>query len=236
MAITVETGAVAVYCASSIGKQKAYTNAATSLGHALGSSSRPLVYGGGSKGIMGVVSGAVLEKGGQVLGVVPAAMVKAGGEGDKGEEESGAVHVVLNEEGREMVETIVVQSMHERKVEMAKRAVGFMGLPGGFGTFEEIMEVITWTQLGIHNKPVILINVLNFYEPLRQLIRRAVSEGFIQPHNEQLAIFVDGPSDESEHGTFDWGKAALDALDGWKRDRKGMFEWREGSIGGLESS
>lgn len=75
----------------------------TALGHALGSSNRPLVYGGGSKGIMGVVSGAVLEKGGQVLGVVPAAMVKAGGEGDKGEEESGAVHVVLNEEGREMV-------------------------------------------------------------------------------------------------------------------------------------
>lgn len=91
-------------------------------------------------------------------------------------------------------------------------------------------------SLPIYQTAVILINVLNFYEPLRQLIRRAVSEGFIQPHNEQLAIFVDGPSDESEHETFDWGKAALDALDGWKRDRKGMFEWKEGSIGGLESS
>lgn len=94
------------------------------------------------------------------------------------------------------------------------------------------------THLLFSKPAVILINVLNFYEPLRHLIRRAVSEGFIQPHNEQLAIFVDGPSDESEHETFEWGRAALAALDGWKRDtvRKGMFEWQQGSIGGLESS
>jgi predicted Rossmann-fold nucleotide-binding protein len=75
--------------------------------------------------------------------------------------------------------------------------------------------VICWTQIGFHTKPVILLNVLNFYDPLRTLIRSGIKEGFIQPHNENLVVFVEGPSDTNEHEIFDWGKAAIDALDRW---------------------
>ncbi|KAF9001882.1 hypothetical protein BDQ17DRAFT_1170490, partial [Cyathus striatus] len=214
--------AVAVYCGSSPGKHQAYVNAARSVGKALAADLRPLVYGGGSKGIMGVVSEAALQGKGKVTGIVPYAMVAAGGEKEK-VEAGGAIHVLLDEEGRE---DAMVNSMHERKVEMAKRVDGFIGLPGGFGTFEEVMEVTTWTQLGIHNKPVVLINVRSFWEPLRQLIKNGVAEGYIKPTSEQLIVFVDGPETISDHDTFDWGNAALKALDEWPREREGiLFDW-----------
>ncbi|KAJ6582817.1 hypothetical protein B0H10DRAFT_1926378 [Mycena sp. CBHHK59/15] len=218
-----QTNAVAVYCGSSIGTEKAFNSAALSLGHAIAEAQRPLIYGGGSKGIMGVVSGAALERGGTVTGIVPYAMVAAGGEAEKGE---SAVTVELNETGREKIEHIVVDSMHERKVEMAKRVAGFFGLPGGFGTFEEILEVTTWTQLGIHNKPVVLLNVLSFFEPLRQLINNGVEYGFIGPLSKNLIVFVDGPESHTEHGSFNWGEAALRALEGWRRNGEdGLFDW-----------
>jgi len=124
------------------------------------------------------------------------------------------------------VETIVVHSMHERKVEMAKRVRGFFGLPGGFGTFEELMEVITWTQIGLHDKPVVLLNVLGFYDPLRELIRSAVRSGFVQPQNEGLVVFVDGPADLSAHETFEWGAPALEAMGAWKKPEWDYgFDW-----------
>ncbi|KAJ7158349.1 hypothetical protein C8R43DRAFT_364531 [Mycena crocata] len=215
--------AVAVYCGSSFGTEKAFSTAATSLGHAIANANRPLIYGGGSKGIMGVVSGAVLERGGKVTGIVPYAMVAAGGEEEKGD---SPLNVKLNETGREKIEHIVVDSMHQRKVEMAKRVSGFFGLPGGFGTFEEVLEVTTWTQLGIHNKPVVLLNVLSFYEPLRQLVESGIKYGFIKPASRDLIVFVDGPSSLSEHENYNWGDAALKALDGWKRDAEnGLFDW-----------
>ncbi|TFK46024.1 hypothetical protein OE88DRAFT_1688329 [Heliocybe sulcata] len=223
-----EKRAVAVYCASSLGTQKAYQEAAISLGRALAAAERPLVYGGGSKGIMGVVSGAVLQAGGQVTGVVPWAMVAAGGEGEKtgkGEARDQAVHIILNERGREKVDTVIVNSMHERKVEMARRSAAFIALPGGYGTFEEIAEVTTWTQLGIHNKPVICLNVLSYYDSLRTLVKNGVREGFIQEKNESLILFVDGPASPEEHATFDWGKAALEVLDNWKRDDEATYDW-----------
>ncbi|KAF7353698.1 hypothetical protein MVEN_01054700 [Mycena venus] len=217
--------AVAVYCGSWPGTEKAFTSAAISLGHALAEAKRPLVYGGGSKGIMGVVSAAVLKRDGQVTGVVPSAMVAAGGEGGSGD-------VSVNEPGREKIESIVVGSMHERKVEMARRVGAFIGLPGGFGTFEEVLEVTTWTQLGIHNKPVVLLNVCSFWEPLRQLINNGIAHGFIKPISRDIVIFVDGPSDHSEHETFNWGEAALKVLDGWKRDPEhGLYRWTSGADG-----
>ncbi|KAI0062008.1 hypothetical protein BV25DRAFT_1825875 [Artomyces pyxidatus] len=186
---------------------------------------RPLVYGGGSKGIMGVVSGSVLEHGGKVTGVIPSAMLAAGGEGQAGGELNSTLHVKLNEAGREEVETIVVHSMHERKVEMARRAGGFIGLPGGYGTFEEVFEAITWTQLGIHSKPVVLVNVLGFFDPLRALVRGAIKGGFIRPQSERLVIFVDGPADHSEHEDFDWGSATLAEFDRWEAVDEGIFKW-----------
>jgi len=132
---------------------------------------------------------------------------------------SESVAETLDEKRRGQIETIIVDSMHERKVEMAKRVGAFVGLPGGFGTFEEILEVITWTQLNIHNKPVILLNVLSFYNPLRELIRNGIREGFIKPQNEQLCVFVDGPADHKDHESFDWGQAAVDAIDTWQYDQ-----------------
>ncbi|KAF9483869.1 hypothetical protein BDN70DRAFT_873261 [Pholiota conissans] len=216
--------AVAVYCGSSLGKHAAFSTAAKSVGYALAAADRTLVYGGGSKGIMGVVSGSVLEKGGKVIGVIPQAMIAAGGEKDKLED--GSPRAVLEELGREAVETILVESMHERKVEMAKRVNGFIGLPGGFGTFEEVMEVTTWTQIGIHDKPVVLLNVLSFWDPLRVLIKNSIDAGFIRPTSERLIVFVDGPEDKVEHEFFDWGRAALHALDSWERgSSNGLFKW-----------
>ncbi|KAF5324522.1 hypothetical protein D9611_004577 [Ephemerocybe angulata] len=225
--------AVAVYCGSSTGNQPAYVKAAMSVGQALARAKRPLVYGGGSKGIMGVVSGAVLEGGGKVTGIVPYAMISAGGEAEK---THSAVMVQLNEEGREKIETIVVDSMHERKVEMARLSGGFVGLPGGFGTFEEVLEVTTWTQLGIHQKPVVLVNVLGFWEPLRQLIKTSISSGFIKPASEGIVIFLDGPADHALHEGFDWGSATLEAIDTWRGDPSAVlpFDWkktRDGKIG-----
>lgn len=221
MVASSNSSAVAVYCAASLGKQNAFQLAALSLGHALAEAKRPLVYGGGNMGIMGIVSGAVVDQGGQVTGIIPYAIHAAGGEKDKGNgvAKTESVAEVLDEDKRGRIETIIVDSMHERKTEMAKRVGAFVGLPGGYGTFEEILEVMTWNQLNIHNKPVILLNVLSYYNPLRELIRNGVREGFIQPHNEKLCVFVDGPTDPKDHESFNWGQAALDAIATWQYDQ-----------------
>ncbi|KAG2115524.1 hypothetical protein DEU56DRAFT_748519 [Suillus clintonianus] len=222
--------AVAVYCAASLGKQNAFQVAALSLGHALAEANRPLVYGGGNVGIMGIVSGAVINEGGQVTGIVPYAIHASGGEKDKGNgvAKTESVAEALDEDRRGQ---IVVDSMHERKIEMAKRVGAFVGLPGGYGTFEEILEVVTWNQINIHNKPVILLNVLSYYNPLRELIRNGVREGFIQPHNEKLCVFVDGPADHKDHESFNWGQAAVDAIVAWQHDQVQplSFHWTKDS-------
>ncbi|KAF9018512.1 hypothetical protein BDZ89DRAFT_343715 [Hymenopellis radicata] len=163
-------------------------------------------------GLMGEVSAAALKEDGEVVGIAPAAMVSVHGR---------APSVVA---GR--LEEIVVDTMHERKVEMAKRAVGgFVALPGGFGTYEELMEVTTWTQIGMHAKPVIILNVLSFYDPMRALIRNGVGAGFIAPVNEKIIVFVDGPASAEEHSSFDWGSAALEALDGWTWEAESIYDW-----------
>ncbi|KAJ7768018.1 hypothetical protein B0H14DRAFT_3165124 [Mycena olivaceomarginata] len=192
--------AVAVFCASCLGKQPAYRTAAVSLGAAIAQAEQTLVYGGGTKGLMGVVAS-----------------------------------------------EIVVNSMSDRKNEMAKRVSGFFGLPGGFGTLDEvrrillvlrlanqthvtpqILEVITWTQIGFHTKPIILLNVLSYFDPLRQLIRTGIEEGFIPADNESFVIFVEGPDAHAEHERFDWGTAGLSALASWdSAAAKPLFEWKE---------
>lgn len=216
--------AVAVYCGASLGTEAAFHHAAVSLGQALATIGRPLVYGGGTQGIMGIISSTVLSNGGNVTAVVPAAMLRAGGEGDQTLGHATGNHIDLPDEGNEKVESVVVDSMHERKVEMTRRAYGFIGLPGGYGSFEEILEAITWTQLGIHAKPVVILNVLGFYSPLRALIKGAVASGFIKPINERLVIFIDSPSGIDPAG-FDWGTAALAALDSWSPPGPGIFSW-----------
>ncbi|KAJ7079295.1 hypothetical protein B0H15DRAFT_954150 [Mycena belliarum] len=212
--------AVAVYCASTLGKENAYRT----LGTAIAKADRALVYGGGTQGLMGLVASAVLKGGSSVTGIVPYAISIAGGEGSaRAPGVEGAVG-----ESSERVETIVVDSMNDRKTEMARRVDGFFGLPGGFGTLDEILEVITWTQIGFHTKPVILMNVLSYFEPLRQLIRTGIAEGFIPADNESFVIFVDGPAVHSEHESFGWGEAGLAALEGWDSTAaKPLFVWTE---------
>jgi hypothetical protein len=220
-----ERKTVAVYCGSSLGTEKAFHNAAISLGKAIATNSRALVYGGGTAGIMGVVSAAALQAGANVTGVMPFAMVIAGGEGEKSVSKV-TINGKLSEMHSGMMTTIVVDSMHDRKVEMAKRADGFVALPGGFGTFEEILEVTTWNQIGIHNKPVILANILGYWDPLRQLIQTAIEHGYIHPDNTRLITFVDGPPNADEHESYDWGQALLDALDHWAgSEGLPMFDW-----------
>ncbi|KAH9020281.1 hypothetical protein EDB83DRAFT_2679488 [Lactarius deliciosus] len=216
--------AVAVYCGASPGTSTAYHDAAVSLGHALATLGRPLVYGGGRRGIMGIISSVVLNHGGHVTAVVPSAMLRAGGEGDQ----TTGGHIDLAE-GHEKMTSVVVDSMHERKVEMVRRVCGFIGLPGGYGTFEEIMEAITWTQLGIHTKPVVIVNVLGFYDPLRAQIKGAIASGFIKPSNERLVIFIDSPPGTDPTG-FDWGTAALTALDAWSPPGPGIFSWNKNTV------
>ncbi|KAG6903179.1 hypothetical protein C0995_002722 [Termitomyces sp. Mi166 len=151
MAASAPTGtkAIAVYCGSSLGKHQAFANAASSVGRALAAQNHPLIYGGGMQGLMGIVAATVLKDGGEVTGITPYPIYAAGGEREK----STTAHVILGSaDNAKMMKTIIVDSMHERKVEMAKHSMAFIGLPGGFGTFEEVFEVTTWTQLGIHNK------------------------------------------------------------------------------------
>jgi len=208
--------AVCVFCASALGTRPAYLAAASSLGQAIAASGRKMVYGGGMKGLMGATAHACVEAGGQVVGVIPYAMVASGGEG---------YGTIPGWDGNGM-EVVVSNSMHERKQVMASRAeAGFIALPGGYGTFEEVLEMITWTQLGIHRKPVILLNIFGFYSPLRQMIRDAVDSGFIPPNNIALAIFVDCP-EGTDPAAFDWGNAALQALEAWKHvEGPRNFDW-----------
>jgi uncharacterized protein (TIGR00730 family) len=163
---------VCVFCGSNVGHHPAYAEAATVMGALLARRGIGLVYGGGNVGLMGVIAEAVLDLGGEVIGVIPRALAQR----EIAHERVTALHVV--------------DSMHTRKAMMADLADAFVALPGGVGTFEEFFEAVTWTQLGLHRKPCGLLNVNGFYAPLAAFIDKAVSEGFIKPVH-RAAIVVD---------------------------------------------
>lgn len=165
---------ICVYCGSSPGERADYRSAATSLAAELVARDLELVYGGSSKGIMGVLADAVLEHGGRVCGVMPHAMVRK----------------EIAHDG--LTEMHVTETMHERKAMMAERADGFVALPGGFGTLEEIIEVLTWGQLGFHGKPCGLLNIAGYYDHLCDFMAHAEHEGFLKPaHRSMLLIARD---------------------------------------------
>jgi uncharacterized protein (TIGR00730 family) len=167
---------VCVFCGSRRGDDAAHAEAARALGAELVHRGLGLVFGGGSVGLMGVVADAVLAAGGEVVGVIPRGLFRA-----------EIAHP-------RCTELHVVASMHERKALMTELADGFVALPGGLGTFEELLEVTTWLQLGIHRKPVGVLDVNGYWAGLRQLLAEAVCAGFLQADNAALILFEDAPA------------------------------------------
>jgi uncharacterized protein (TIGR00730 family) len=160
-----------VFCASNSGLNPQYEEAARTLGRFLVAQNITLVYGGGRVGLMGTLADAVLAEQGRVVGVIPQFLLDM---------EVG--HTGLNE-------LYVVESMHERKLMMADLGDGVIALPGGFGTLEELIEFLTWSQLELHHKPVGILNVNGYYNLLRQFFDHMVKEGLLKPENRNLAIF-----------------------------------------------
>jgi uncharacterized protein (TIGR00730 family) len=168
---------VCVFCGSSAGAAPVYAEAARRLGQALAARGLELVFGAGHVGLMGALADAVLAAGGRAVGVIPQALV------DKELAHGG------------LTELVVVDTMHQRKALMADRADAFAALPGGFGTADELFEILTWSQLGLHGKPVGLLNVAGFFDPLLSWLDRAVVDRFLRPEHREL-LRVAGAPDE----------------------------------------
>lgn len=168
---------VCVYCGSATGSDPAFARAADELGAALAAAGLGLVYGGGSIGLMGRVARAALAAGAYVTGVIPRFLHDR--------------EVML----REVSELVVTADMHERKRIMFERSDAFVALPGGIGTLEELVEMMTWSQLGQHDKPIVLANVQDFWAPLNELIRHMSEQGFIRPGWEVAYEVVDEVSE-----------------------------------------
>lgn len=154
---------ICVYCGSNTGNQPAYAERAHALGDRIAKEGMRLVYGGGNVGLMGIVANAVLDAGGEVTGVIPKQLA-----------DWEVAH-------RGLTTLEIVDSMHERKARMFDLADGFVALPGGFGTVEEIFEMLTWRQLGIGNKPCAFLDIAQFYAPMIAMIDRMVAERFLHP-------------------------------------------------------
>lgn len=161
---------ICVFCGSSVGLRPAFATAARELGGTLAERGLGVVFGGGKVGLMGVLADAALAAGGEAIGVIPEALVAR----EVGHNGLTRLHVV--------------RSMHERKTLMADLADAFIALPGGYGTFEEFFEAVTWTQLGIHQKPCGLLNVDGYYDALLELLVGAVADGFIRETNRSLVL------------------------------------------------
>lgn len=163
-----KTKRICVYCGASTGNNPQFAVIAKALGHALAENNIELVYGGGKVGLMGVVADAVLAKGGYVIGIIPQKLV---------DQEQG---------NTEIQDLRIVNDMHERKATMATLADAFIALPGGFGTLEELFEVLTWSQIGYHAKPVAILDVDGYYEHLRLFIKHALKTELIKMQYGQL--------------------------------------------------
>lgn len=169
--------AVCVYCGSRNGGDERYRAAARRLAAALVARDLTLVYGGASVGLMGTLADAVLDGDGRVVGVIPGDLVTR-----------EVAHAGLTE-------LHVVDSMHQRKALMAGLADGFVALPGGLGTFEELFEILTWGQLGLHDKPCGALNVADYFSPLTRLLDDAAMAGFVTPEHRELLTVADDPED-----------------------------------------
>lgn len=168
---------VAVYCGSRSGNEPLYAEKARELGEFFGNNGIDLVFGGGHVGLMGIIADAVLASGGKVYGVIPQ-------------------HLVNRELAHPgLTELFVVGNMHERKAKMAELADGFVALPGGIGTLEEIFEVWTWAQLGFHKKPCAFYNVTGFYDSLLDMVKNMVAAGFVKQQYLDMIVLAHTPKE-----------------------------------------
>lgn len=168
---------ITVFCGSSNGSDAAYQLYAARLGHALAARKIELVYGGAKVGLMGAIADAVLSQGGNVIGVLPKFL--------RSKE--------IAHEG--LTELILVESMHDRKMKMHELSDGIIALPGGFGTLEELFEVLTWAQLGLHQKPIALFNINGFYDSLIKLLQTMVEKKFLKEMNYNMLLVSDSIDD-----------------------------------------
>jgi uncharacterized protein (TIGR00730 family) len=178
--IMTDKTAVCVFCGSSTGNRPEYAEVARRLGTAMARQGLTLVYGAGHVGLMGILADAALAAGGRVVGMIPRALV-----------DRELAHKGLSE-------LHIVESMHARKALMAKHADAFLALPGGFGTLDELFEILTWAQLGIHAKPIGLINVADYFEPLLHWIDSAVEEGLLREKHRAMLLVGDEPEEMLE--------------------------------------
>ena len=167
---------VCVYCGASSGHDPVHAEAARALGREMAQQRLALIYGGGHVGLMGIIADAVLDAGGEVTGVIPKALMDAEVGHDR------------------LTRLMVVKDMHERKALMAELANGFIAMPGGIGTLEELFEAMTWAQLGFHEKPVGLLNVNGFYDKLLAFLSQLEQEGFLRAEHKNLLINESEPS------------------------------------------
>jgi hypothetical protein len=167
---------ICVYCGSSPGRLAAYADGARALAQALVERDMGLVYGGASIGLMGLIADTVLRLGGRAVGVIPQALAR-----------KEVAH-------KGLTELHITHTMHERKTLMAELSDGFIAMPGGIGTFEELFEIWTWAQLGIHAKPVGLLNVAGYYDALTAFLDHATQEQFLKPQHRSVLIVAPEPN------------------------------------------
>ncbi len=161
---------IAVYCGSSKGTNEIYEKIATDVGIYFAHNDITLVYGAGSVGLMGIVANVTLQNGGLAKGIIPQFLMD------------------LEVGHKELTELIVTENMHERKKIMCELADGILALPGGYGTLDELFEMLTWSQLGLHEMPIGILNVNGFYDPLLAMVQKMVDEGFLKKENQDLII------------------------------------------------
>lgn len=177
---------ICVFCGSGDGARPEYLATARDLGRRIAESGYGLLYGGATVGAMGAIADATLAAGGEVVGVIP--------------------DVIMDREigHRGLTELHVVRTMHERKALLAERADAFVALPGGYGTMDEFIEIVTWAQLGIHAKPCVLVNLGGYYDALLRFFDTAVSEGFIRPENRGLVVVARDAAEVLEMIEREW--------------------------------
>ena len=191
---------VGVFCGSSSGSRPQYARATERLGRALAERGFGLVYGGGKVGLMNRVANAALEAGGQVIGVIPEMLV-----------EREVAHEWLTE-------LRIVRTMNERKNLMAELSDGFIALPGGYGTLDELIEMLTWTQLGLHDKPCGLLNVSDYFRELLAFFDRNVEDEFVQPEHREMLLVEEDPEILLDR-LMSWQSPTIDKAD-WIRGRE----------------